>query len=104
MQLASVCSKNKISIHVFVNTLKTVFINDFIPFKFDLLFCWSFSQATLYKSANPNIKSSAFKISGSPFHTFLRNKDLENSQRVLEKYKLDQSRPIVVYPLIYEKV
>lgn len=102
--LASVCSKNNISIYVFVNTLKTVFINDFIPFKFDRLFCWSFSQATFYKSANPNIKSSAFKISGSPFHTFLRNKDIGNSQRVLEKYKLDQSRPIVVYPLIYEKV
>lgn len=102
--LGSVCSKNNISIHIFINTLKTVFINDFIPFKFDRLFCWSFSQETLYKSANPNIKSSTFKISGSPFHSFLINKDPENSLRVLEKYKLDQSRPIVVYPLIYEKV
>lgn len=102
--LSSVCSKNNISIHIFINSLKTVFVDDFIPFKFDRLFCWSSSQATLYKSANPNIKSSAFKISGSPFHTFLRNKDLENSQRVLDKYKLDQSRPIVVYPLINEKI
>jgi hypothetical protein len=102
--LASVCSKNNISIHVFVNTLKTVFINDFIPFKFDRLFCWSFSQATLYKSANPNLKSSAFKVTGSPFHSFLKEEDFENSQRVLEKYNLDSSRPIVVYPLIYEKV
>lgn len=102
--LGSVCSKNNISVDIFINTLKTVFINDFIPFKFDRLFCWSLSQATLYKNANPNIKSSAFKVTGSPFHSFLRNKDPENSLRVFEKYKLDQSRPIVVYPLIYEKV
>ena len=66
--LASVCVKNKINLHIFINTLKTLFINDFIPFNLNRLFCWNSTQSKLFKSLNPALKSSVFNNFGSPFH------------------------------------
>ena len=71
--LASVCVKNKINVHIFINTLKTLFINDFIPFNLYRLFCWNSTQFKLFKRLNPALKSSVFNNFGSPFHVFLRN-------------------------------
>ena len=102
--LASVCVKNKIKVHVFINTLKTLFINDFIPFNLNRLFCWNSNQSKLFKRLNPALKSSVFNNFGSPFHVFLRNIAPDYVKKVLEKYKLDESRPIIIYPLIFEEI
>lgn len=102
--LGSVCSKHKIKVHILLNSLKTIFIDDFISFKIHRLHAWSDTQRELFDQANPNLETLIFKDSGSPFHTFLRSIDADNVNRVLEKYHLDTSRPIIVYPLIYEQV
>ena len=102
--IGSVCSKNKIKTHLFLNTLKTVFINDFIPYRIYRLHTWNNFQKKIYSDANPNISSQAFIASGSPFHTFLRNIDEKNIKVTKDKYQLEISRPIILYPLIYEKV
>jgi len=102
--LGSICSKHKIKVHILLNSLKTIFIDDFISFKIHRLHTWSDTQRKLFIQANPSLETLIFKDSGSPFHTFLRSIDAENVNRVLEKYHLDTSRPIIVYPLIYEQI
>lgn len=89
---------------VFINTLKTVFIDDFVAFKIDRLYSWSKVQNNLFQRANIGIKKSAFLPYGSPYHNFLRTPDNIEKQKVIEKYNLNIERPIILYSLINEKV
>jgi hypothetical protein len=91
-------------VDVFINTLKTVFIDDFIVFKINRLYSWSIIQNKLFQQANKGINESVFLPLGSPYHNFLRNKDDKAQQKMITKYNLDITRPIVIYSLINEKV
>lgn len=89
---------------VYVNTLKALFIDDFVIFPIDKLFSWNKSQNVLFQKANDGISSVKFIPKGSPYHNFLRIEDEINCEIVTLKYGLDVRRPIIVYSLINEKV
>jgi hypothetical protein len=89
---------------ILINTLKTIFINDFITFKISKLFSWNEQQNKLFIEANTNKKINVFVSKGSPYHCFLRTVDLDNQNKVKIKYNLPKNRKIILYSLINEKV
>lgn len=93
-----------IDIYVFINTLKTVFIDDFVPFNLARLFAWNKEQCILFEQGNKGLKKSIFKNTGSPYHNFLMEEDAEIQLRVMNKYGLSPNTPFILYSLINEKV
>lgn len=102
--IGSVCAKKGIQVNLFLNTLKTVFINDFIPFPINRINVWNDQQKNLFISANPAIAKKKIVATGTPFHFFLRKNDFEYLRLVKLKYNICSGRPIIVYSLLYEKV
>lgn len=100
----NVCISKNVVIHAFVNSLKSVFIDDFIPFTLHKFNTWNTAQQILYTTANPGLNSKLIVATGLPYHNFLRQINEEQLKKVKEKYNLTSSRPIIVYSLIFEKV
>ena len=100
----NVCVHQKVEINVFVNSLKSVFIDDFIPFTFNKFNTWNFAQQILFTTANPGLNKNIIVATGLPYHNFLRQFNEEQIKKVIKKYDLPVSRPIIVYSLIFEKV
>ncbi len=98
------CNKQGVLINVFVNSLKSVFIDDFIPFAVNRFNTWNQAQRKLFATANPGINKNSIVATGIPYHNFLRQSNTEKINTVREKYKFGHSRPIIVYSLIFEKV
>ena len=90
--------------YIFINTLKTLFIDDFVAFPVKKLFAWNEFQNRLFQSANIGIEKTCFEAKGSPYHAFLAEVDFLYNSKVVEKYNLDLRKPIILYSLINEKV
>lgn len=90
--------------YIFINSLKTLFIDDFVAFPISKLFAWNEFQNKLFQSANIGFEKACFEAKGSPYHAFLAEYDFLYNSRVVEKYSLDTGRPIILYSLINEKV
>lgn len=101
--LASAANHLGVRVKVNINTLKTVYINDFISFRPDSVFSWNYSQNELFQSGNKLFKGSVFKPVGNPYHNFL-NRSVNTSNKIYEKYNLSVDRQIILYSLINEKV
>ena len=99
-----VCHTQHVEINVFTNSLKSVFIDDFIPFPLHKFNTWNETQRSLFANANPGINNTTIVATGLPYHNFLRQQDLEKNKAVQKKYNLSTTRPIVVYSMIFEKV
>lgn len=93
-----------IDCEVFINTLKTFYINDFLAFKPTKLFCWIKHHEESYYQNNWYYPTNFVRSFGSPFHTFLRKKSEVQIQQVCEKYGIEENRTLVLYSLIFEKV
>jgi hypothetical protein len=89
---------------VFINSLKVVFIDDFVTFPFFRLYSWNKMQNQLFQSANIDLDTSLFRHNGSPYHNFLRTIDEDYQAKVLEKYAIDPSKKVILYSMINEKV
>jgi len=90
--------------YVFINTLKTLFIDDFVAFPIKKLFSWNGFQNRLFQKANVGFGDNSFEAKGSPYHTFLLNRDNDYQATIIKKYNLDFEKPIVLYSLLNEKV
>lgn len=93
-----------IECEVYLNTLKTIYINDFLAFKPSKLFCWTKHHEDSYYQSNWYYPKNYVRPLGSPFHTFLRKKSESEIQQVCNKYRIEENRPLVLYSLIFEKV
>ena len=93
-----------IECEVYLNTLKTIYINDFLAFMPSKLFGWTKHHEDSYYQSNWYYPKNYVRPSGSPFHTFLRKKSETEIQQVCNKYGIEENRPLVLYSLIFEKV
>jgi len=94
---------NKLGIKVWLMNWgwKDFYINEFIPFQVNGFFTWSEKYLKLYQKYNKHIESSVFYSFGNigfdSFWNYTPKKDLEYYSN---KYKLDKSKPIVLYTMI----
>lgn len=102
--LGHVANKLGIRIDVYLNTLKTIYINDLITFRPDNLYCWTKEHAEIIEIANWYHKPGFTKPIGSPFHTYLRDNDEVEIMEVCNKYGIEEGRKLIVYSLIFEKI
>lgn len=102
--LGFLANEMSIEINVYLNTLKTMYINDFLAFRPDKLFVWTKDQEVNYYKSNEYHKEGFVENLGSPFHTFLRRKNHSEICDVCMKYGIVDGRKFVLYSMIYEKV
>lgn len=94
-----------ISISISINSLKTVFVNDLVYFKFTHLYVWNESQRDLFLVANKLYIDNKINVTGSLYHFFLKQKvDDYDINRLKKKYSIPCNRKLILYSLIYEKV
>jgi hypothetical protein len=93
-----------INTYVFINTLKVLYIDDFVAFPVKKFYTWNSKQNEDFQRANLGINRSCFKALGSPYHTFLQTEDIIGQEKLIKKYGIDADRPVIVYSLIFEKV
>ena len=91
-------------IDVYLNTLKTPYINDFLPFRPSKLNSWVEKHADIYYSFNRYHEVGFIEKTGSPFHAYLRNKNSADIEQVCEIYGIEENRTLVLYSMIFEKV
>jgi len=102
--LGFLANEMSFEIDVYLNTFKTMYINDFLSFRPDKLFVWTKDQEVNFYQSNEYHKEGFVKNLGSPFHTFLRRKNLSEICDVCMKYGIVDRRKFVLYSMIYEKV
>lgn len=93
-----------IRVDVYLNTLKAIYISDFLIFRPNTLFCWTNEQAKEYENENWYHKNGFAVKKGTPFHTFLRNRNNLEVDSVCEKYRIEKGRKLILYSMIYEKI
>jgi len=92
-------------VHVVMNTLKTFFVNDFIPFSLHRFYAWNMEQTKLFQQSNPHQNKENIVCGGNPYYAFFVNSmfdaEVENVQL---KYPALHGKKWIVYSLIYEKM
>ncbi len=102
LQLGFSANNANISLNVCINTLKSFYINNFIPFKVNKIYVWSKVQKLLFQKFNTNLNSKNTIDSGCFFHHFLLHDktNFEPSQQLIELTK----EPYVLYSLIFQTI
>ena len=93
----------KIKIWLFINTWKTVYINDFIPFTPNGIFLWSERMQQDYLICNKHIHQNRFHPLGNPaFDRFHKHEPTNSEAYYREKYQIPKGLPILVYTTIFK--
>lgn len=94
-----------IQVHIVMNTLKTYFTNDYLPFQFKRLYAWDAEQQQLFQKSNPQWPAERVVNGGNPYYSFFLNARFRNEEQELEnRYPELKERDCIVYSLIYEKM
>ena len=102
LQIGYSANEAKVDMKIIINTLKSFYINDFVPFKIKSLYAWNENQNNLFKQSNFHQSSNSFLALGNPFHNFILNPiDLTVIDKELKEI---EHTPFIVYSLIFEKV
>lgn len=102
LQIGYSANKVAVNVNIIINSLKSFYINDFIPFKINRLFTWNENQNNLFKTSNLHQNSNAFLALGNPFHRFILN--ITDLSIIDKNLKEVEDTPFIVYSLIFEKV
>lgn len=100
LQLGFSANKANVGLHVCINTLKSFYINNFIPFKANNVYVWSEVQKNLFLRFNSNLNSKNTIDSGCFFHHFLLHDktNYKPSQQIIDL----TNEPYVLYSLIFQ--
>lgn len=93
-----------IRVDIFLNTLKTPYINDILTFRPNNLYCWLDEHAESYENINWYHKPNFANAKGSPFHAYLKQKNTEEINKVSQKYQIGDKKRLILYSMIFEKV
>lgn len=100
LKLGYSAQKANVKVNVCINSLKSFYINNFLPFKVNRLYVWNDFQKELFSKFNPNIHSHSIVSSGCFYHHFLihDNNIYQPSNEIAEITR----SPYVLYSLIFE--
>lgn len=102
LQIGFSANKAGIPIKIIINTLKSFYINDFIPFKIKELYTWNKKQKELFRKSNLHQTDESFCALGNPYHEFLFT---PIDFRIIDQSLISlKETPFIVYSLIYEKM
>lgn len=102
LQIGYAAKEAGVDVKIIINSLKSFYINDFIPFKTKYLYTWNKTQNELFKQSNFHQNKKIFCTVGNPYHNFIF-KPVE-MEIVSDELKQLHQVPFIVYTLIYEKV
>ncbi len=100
LQLGYSANAANVGLHVCINTLKSFYINNFIPFDAKNIYVWSEVQKSIFLRYNSNINKKNTIVSGCFFHNFLLHDQngFVPSPELMELTK----EPYVLYSLIFQ--
>lgn len=94
-----------VKVHIVMNTLKTYYTNDYVPFEFQRLYAWDQEQTQLFQQSNPQHAAHHFVNGGNPYYTFFTNNQFQDRlPELYQRYPQLLGQKLIVYSLIYEKM
>lgn len=102
LQIGYSANEAGVDVKIIINSLKSFFINDYIPFKTKHLYTWNENQNELFKQSNFHQNKKTFYAIGNPFHNFIFSPIKQNI--ISDELKQLDKIPFVVYSLIYENI